>query len=85
MPARVKYKAKSFIDTVIYRGGDAISAQAIRLLQASGASFGGIAVICAALCAVWVGLALMLGKAYGQRYETVPSTRGVAGAAEAVT
>ena len=83
VPARVKYKAKSFIDTVIYRGGDAISAQAIRVLQASGASLGAIAMICAGLCAIWVGLALVLGKAYGRRYDSEPSTRGAVGVAQA--
>ncbi len=85
VPARVKYKAKSFIDTVIYRGGDALAAQAIRVLQAYGASLGAIAMICTALCAVWVGLALLLGKAYGRRYDTMPSTRGAAPAVELAT
>jgi AAA family ATP:ADP antiporter len=85
VPVRVKYKAKSFIDTVIYRGGDALSAQAIRVLQASGASFGAMAMVCAGLCAVWVGLALLLGKAYGRRYESVPSTRGLPAAARALS
>jgi AAA family ATP:ADP antiporter len=75
VPARVKYKAKTFIDTVIYRGGDAAAAQAVRALQASGASLGAIAMICTALCAVWIGLCLLLGKAYGRRYKSFRSTR----------
>ena len=83
VPTRVKYKAKSFIDTVIYRGGDALSAQAIRLLQLSGASFGAIAMVCTALCGIWVGVALALGKAYSRRYETAPSSRGATPAPEA--
>ena len=82
VPARVKYKAKSFIDTVIYRGGDAFAAQAVRVLQASGASLGAIAMICTALCAVWIGVALALGKAYGRRYRSDRFVREEAAAPE---
>jgi AAA family ATP:ADP antiporter len=60
-----KYKAKSLIDTFIYRGGDATSASAFQLLT-SGLGFGpaGVAWTGAGLSAIWLAIALALGKAH---------------------
>jgi AAA family ATP:ADP antiporter len=57
-----KYKAKNFIDTVVYRGGDAVSAWAYAGLQAAGISLGGIAWIAVPLAAVWAWISFKLGK-----------------------
>jgi AAA family ATP:ADP antiporter len=57
-----KYKAKNFIDTVVYRGGDAVSAWAYAGLQAAGISLGGIAWIAVPLAAVWAWISFRLGK-----------------------
>jgi AAA family ATP:ADP antiporter len=52
VPREERYKAKSFIDTVVYRGGDALA----------GWLFAGVsAFVAAALAAAWTALALALG------------------------
>jgi AAA family ATP:ADP antiporter len=60
-----KYKAKSLIDTFIYRGGDATSASAFKLLT-SGFGLGpsGIGWVGAGISAVWIAVALALGKSH---------------------
>jgi len=56
-----KYKAKNFIDTVVYRGGDAVSAWAYAGLQAAGISLGGIAWVAVPLAALWAWISFKLG------------------------
>jgi AAA family ATP:ADP antiporter len=56
-----KYKAKNFIDTVVYRGGDAVSGWAFAGLTALGLGLTGVAVVAVALSLVWVAMALYLG------------------------
>lgn len=63
-----KYKAKNFIDTFVFRAGDAAGAQLVYLLQAAGAGYAGIAAGCAAIAALWSAVALRLGRAYRGRY-----------------
>jgi ATP:ADP antiporter, AAA family len=60
-----KYKAKSLIDTFIYRGGDATSASMYQLLT-SGLGLGpsGIGWVGAFVSAVWLTIALALGKSH---------------------
>jgi AAA family ATP:ADP antiporter len=50
-----KYAAKSFIDTFVYRGGDAIGAGAFGLVGAVAP------VVALPLCALWLGVAFGLG------------------------
>jgi AAA family ATP:ADP antiporter len=51
-----KYAAKSFIDTFVYRGGDALGAGAFGLV-------GVVApVVALPLCARWIGVAIFLGR-----------------------
>jgi AAA family ATP:ADP antiporter len=57
-----KYKAKNFIDTVIYRSGDAISGSIRQLLSWLGVSGSGIAWFGAALCGLWAFVAFRLGE-----------------------
>ncbi|MFW2374737.1 MAG: NTP/NDP exchange transporter [Gammaproteobacteria bacterium] len=56
-----KYKAKNFIDTVVYRGGDAVSAWVYDAMRSMGLSLGQIAFIAAPLAAVWALVAYRLG------------------------
>ncbi|QKT04429.1 MFS transporter [Ectothiorhodospiraceae bacterium 2226] len=57
-----KYKAKSVIDTVVYRGGDAVSGWAFAGLMALGLGLGGIALVAVPLAALWLGVGLWLGR-----------------------
>jgi len=62
-----KYKSKNFIDTVVYRGGDAVAAWIYTGLMALGLGISGIAMVAVPLAVAWCGLALWLGK----RYESI--------------
>jgi ATP:ADP antiporter, AAA family len=57
-----RYKAKSFIDTFVYRGGDAIGAGGFDLLTAAGASMAIISFAAIPLALVWLVVALYLGR-----------------------
>ena len=58
-----KYKAKNFIDTVVYRGGDAISASAHdAVIRAFALGLSGIAWLGAAVAAAWVLVSVALGR-----------------------
>jgi AAA family ATP:ADP antiporter len=57
-----KYKAKSFIDTFVYRAGDQIGAWSYPLLTWFGLGLQGISFVAAPLAAVWCGLSIWLGK-----------------------
>jgi AAA family ATP:ADP antiporter len=63
-----KYQAKSLIDTFAYRGGDATSGSLHKLLvEGLGAGHAAVGWIGALISAVWMLLALGLGRAFGQR------------------
>ena len=57
-----KYKAKNVIDTVVYRGGDAVSAWAYAGLKAAGISLAGIALVAVPLAGIWAWISIKLGK-----------------------
>ena len=57
-----KYKAKSFIDTFVYRGGDAIGALLFKLVTRLGLSLGGVAFAAVPLAVIWAGVGLYLGR-----------------------
>lgn len=67
-----KYKSKNFIDTAVYRGGDLIGTWTVRGLW--GLGFSGISIVMLPFAALWVAIALWLGKAY-RNYDS-SSTRG---------
>jgi AAA family ATP:ADP antiporter len=57
-----RYKAKSLIDTFVYRGGDATSASAHALVKATfGLGLSGVAWCGAALAVLWAAVAWVLG------------------------
>ena len=57
-----KYKAKNFIDTAIYRGGDVVSAWAFAGLQALGFTLSAIAFVAVPLSCLWAWIAFKIGK-----------------------
>ena len=57
-----KYKAKAFIDTFVYRGGDVIGALAFRLITWAAISLAGLASIVAVISLLWAALAAVLGR-----------------------
>src|SRR3989344_7886783 len=57
-----KYKAKNFIDTVVYRGGDAISGWIFAGLKALGLGVTGIAVVAGPGALAWAGIGYALGR-----------------------
>jgi len=67
-----KYKSKNFIDTVVYRGGDAVAGWIYAGLAALGLGISGTAMVAVPLAAIWLVLALWLG----QRYTNYDSTAG---------
>lgn len=57
-----KYKAKNFIDTVVYRTGDQIGAWSSRALSWSGLGLTGVSFVAAPIAAVWLFVSLWLGR-----------------------
>lgn len=57
-----KYKAKNFIDTAVYRTGDALGGWAFAGLGALGLTLGGISLVALPLAALWVGASVALGR-----------------------
>ncbi|MDX2475146.1 MAG: MFS transporter [Candidatus Krumholzibacteria bacterium] len=65
-----RFKAKSVIDNVVYRGGDVISAWAFTgLSQGLGLGLGALALIGAAIAALWA----LVGRYLGRRYDGMQS------------
>jgi len=62
VPPEDKYKAKNFIDTFVYRGGDQIGAWSYAGLSAVGLAASSISLLAAPLSAVWLAVAFWLGK-----------------------
>jgi len=73
LPREDRFKAKSFIDTVVYRVGDQIGAWSVALLRELG--FGGaeVALFAVPLAALWLVDALWLGR----RQERLATERGM--------
>jgi AAA family ATP:ADP antiporter len=62
VPREDRYKAKNFIDTVVYRGGDQVAAWAYAGLLALGLTMAGISVVAVPLSAAWLALSVWLGR-----------------------
>lgn len=62
-----KYKAKNVIDTVVYRGGDAVSAWVYAGLQAMGFSISAIAFLAVPLAGIWAGISFHLGRMHDRK------------------
>ena len=59
-----KYKAKNFVDTAVYRGGDALSGFAYAGLAGLGLTMSGLALVGGAIAAAWLALGLAIGRQY---------------------
>ena len=57
-----KYKAKSFIETFVYRGGDQLAAWLYAGLAAIGLGLTGIAFTAIPISAIWLVLGVWLGR-----------------------
>ena len=66
VPREDKYKAKNFIETFVYRGGDQIGAWGFAGLTALGLGLSGIAFAAVPIAAVWLVLGLWLGRQQGR-------------------
>jgi ATP:ADP antiporter, AAA family len=62
-----KYKAKSFIDTFVYRAGDQLGAWSYAGMGALGLTLSGIAWVSVPVSAVWLVLGLFLGRRQARR------------------
>lgn len=62
LPREDKYKAKSFIETFVYRSGDQIGAWGFAGLTALGLSLSGVAYATVPLALLWLVLAVWLGR-----------------------
>jgi ATP:ADP antiporter, AAA family len=57
-----KYKSKNFIDTVVFRGGDAASGWVYAALKGVGLTLAGLAAVAIPCALLWLVLGLWLGK-----------------------
>jgi AAA family ATP:ADP antiporter len=62
VPREDKYKAKSFIDTVIYRSGDQVGAWSYAVLGFFGLGMTGISLVAVPISIVWLVNGLWLGR-----------------------
>jgi AAA family ATP:ADP antiporter len=81
VPREDRYKAKSFIDTVVYRTGDQVGAWSVALLLWVGLGTAGTALVAIPIAALWLLNALWLGRrqdllAAEQRVEPEPQPVG---------
>ena len=76
-----KYKAKSFIDTFVYRGGDVLGAGIFAALGGLGLSLGAIALVAVPPAILWA----VCGRWLGRRQERLARARAAGGAGPAAT
>ena len=60
---QVKYRSKNFLDTIVFRGGDALTAWLDSGLARLGLGFAGLAAALVAISLGWAGLTTWLGRA----------------------
>jgi ATP:ADP antiporter, AAA family len=81
VPREDRYKAKSVIDTVVYRTGDQVGAWSVALLRWAGLGTAGTALVAIPIAALWLLNALWLGRrqellAAAQEVEPEPHLTG---------
>jgi ATP:ADP antiporter, AAA family len=62
-----RFKAKNFIDTVMYRGGDQVASWSYSGLLALGLTLPQLALVAIPLSLLWLVLSVWLGKSHGRR------------------
>ena len=73
VPREDRYKAKNFIDTVVYRGGDQVGSWSYAGLAAAGLGMTGIALVAVPLSVLWLGLSLWLGRRQERAERALPA------------
>jgi AAA family ATP:ADP antiporter len=73
VPREDKYKAKSFIDTFVYRAGDQIGAWSYALMGSLGLAATGISFVAVLLSAAWLANGLWLGRRQEKLAQTIGS------------
>ena len=68
-----KYKAKSVIDTAVFRGGDAVNGWIYTGLRSIGLDLSAIALVAVPISAVWLALLLLLGRKQEQLAQSKPA------------
>jgi AAA family ATP:ADP antiporter len=68
-----KYKAKNVIDTVVFRGADAVSGWLFATMRSGGLELATIALVTVPAALVWLGLSLALGRGQERRTALSPS------------
>lgn len=66
LPRETRYKAKNLIDTFVFRAGDQIGAWTHTGLGLLGLTASGISFVAAPISALWLALAIWLGRAHRQ-------------------
>jgi AAA family ATP:ADP antiporter len=69
-----KYKSKNFIDTVVYRGGDAASGWVFAGLTAMGLGLSAISIVAVPIALVWLAAGIALGRSQ-EKLKMEPLTR----------
>ncbi len=62
LPREQRYKAKNFIDTVVYRGGDALAGWVFGALRGFGVGLSAIAWLAVPVAGAWLAAGLWLGR-----------------------
>ncbi len=71
-----KYKAKSVIDTVVFRGADAVSGWLFAALRGLGLELAAVSAAVVPVSLAWLALALALGRGQERRAARAPTTAG---------
>ena len=71
--AQENYRAKNFIDTVVYRGGDALSAWLNALLTGIGLASFAVALVGAGVALAWSALGWRLGRRHEHTGSSSPA------------
>jgi AAA family ATP:ADP antiporter len=67
-----KYKAKNFIDTIVYRTGDQIGAWTTPALSWLGLGLRGVSIVAVPMAALWLVVSLWLGRKQARRARHAP-------------
>jgi AAA family ATP:ADP antiporter len=72
LPPEQKYKAKNVIDTLVHRTGDTASSWIFAGLKSAGLTLTGMSGVAVPIAAMWMGVAVFLGRAGDARRRAVP-------------
>lgn len=70
-----RYKAKNFIDTVVYRAGDQVGSWSYAAMLGLGLSMSGIAIVAVPLSVGWLLLSVWLGRRHEKQMITITEDR----------